>query len=79
MPIERTISVAIAALQIVMGFYLVRYGALAGLVQRRIRTNKYSQEKATGSAAVGWGIFYIFLGMGLLIAAAHLLLWAFSA
>ena len=75
----RAIAIGIAALQIFMGFYLVRYGALAGLVERSIRTNRYSQEKATGRTAVGWGIFYILLGMTLMIAAAHLLLWAFAA
>jgi hypothetical protein len=74
----RAISIGLAALLIVMGFYLVRYGTLAGLVQRRIRTTKYSREKVTGRDAVGWGIFYIFFGMALMVAAAHLLLWSFA-
>ena len=79
MPIARMISIAIAGLQILLGFYLIRYGVLAGLVERSIRTNKYSQPKVTGSTAVGWGLFYMGLGMALMILAAFLLLGALGA
>jgi hypothetical protein len=76
--VDRTFwIVALASLQIFLGFYLMRYGALAGLIERRIRTYRYSREAVTGRTAVGWGIFYVLLGMTLMVVAAYLLVAAF--
>ena len=79
MPINRVILMALAGLQILLGFYLIRYGVLAGLVERCIRTNKYSQEKVTGRTAVSWGLFYMLLGMVLMMLATFLLMGALGA
>ena len=79
MSIARVVSIAIAGIQLFMGFYLIRYGVLAGLVERSIRTTKYSQEKVTGLTAVGWGLFYLAVGMVFLFVATFLLVAAFGA
>lgn len=74
----RAIAIVLAALQIALGFYVVRYGILAGLVERSIRKSKFSQERATGREAVGYALLHIFAGMFLMITAAYVLLWAFA-
>ena len=76
MPVARVIPMAVAGLLIVLGFYLIRYGVLAGLVERSIRMIRYSHERAAGQSAVGWGLFYMGLGMVMMIVAAYLLLAA---
>lgn len=72
------VVIVLAGVQILMGFYLLRYGLLAGVIERSIRTNRDAQAKATGRRAVGYGLFYMAIGMGLLVVAAHVLLAAFG-
>ena len=72
------VVIVLAALLIGLGFYAVRYGVLAGLVERNIRKTRFSPEKATGRDAVGYGLLNIFAGMFLMIAGSYLLLWAFT-
>lgn len=72
---------AFAVALLALGTWCAQHGWRAGIIKRRIRTNKYSKREATGTEAVWVGVFYlvassVWLLSGLIIIGALLGLWS---
>ena len=62
----RTVLIILAALQIAVGYLLMRWGVRDGIIQKRIRTSMFSQKIVAGSEAVNRGVFGLVLGLVLM-------------